>query len=269
MSLIEEINLILKKDDLDSSDKLLKAKKLLEAALLDEKAKCEKAISDLDEEIKRLDPEGLLNESQDIMSQYDFLEKFFIQPVRAKVRAVADQGLKDFERMGISAEEFNVRMYKDDGSMYPQFENSEVKVMSFIPMEITIAGKIKPERVLELFHENLSFDEICLKLNRKPKWVKQKLSLFGISMHGRDTRFSPKDVPFGWEVKRSKLVASQAEQWILSKIEEDSCRGISFTEIAKNLNEVGIKPKGLKIWLPETVKKNIDKNRRLKKNIKV
>lgn len=227
----------------------------------------EKRLLEINERIRKskLSPIELLREE---MGEYQFWQEYFVKPIQHKVQGVAEAGKQEFEKSKISEEEFNQRMFRDDGEMYPNMENGKIQVMAFVPLDLNLRSGIKPEKVLELFHENLTVNEISEKLKRTSKWVRKKLSIFGISVIDNKARFNHNEIPFGWREQYGKLVKDSSEQWLLDKMEEDYRSGVTFAAMARNMNRLRIKPRGLKSWHEETVSKVIEKNKKLKRIFK-
>jgi IS30 family transposase len=137
--------------------------------------------------------------------------------------------------------------------------------MSIIPLDLRSSRRqIKPDEVLKLYQENLSLEEICEKLNRKPKWVRKSLSTFGVRFGTGGARFQPTDIPFGWREIKGKLARAEDEQWILEKIEMDLREKKSPDDICKALNGLKITPRAGRKWIPEMVKRVISQNKKLK-----
>lgn len=181
-----------------------------------------------------------------------------------------DAAIKELEASGLSIEEFNAKHYRENGEIFPSFENSEMEIKAIIrkPGGFGVKQNISPERILELYQENLSLQDISKTLDRSEKWVRKKLSTFGIRFEEGGVRFNSSDIPFGWKEHSGKLVALGSEQWILEKIEQDLREKKSADEICRSLNELKIKPRLARKWIAQMLPKVLQTNKKLKSIIK-
>ncbi len=87
-------------------------------------------------------------------------------------------------------------------------------------MSVRVKENHTSEKVVKLYHENLSIEQIAIQLNRSTKWVKKALNQFGIPTNPQSVILYA-DIPYGWSIKNSRLVINKEEQWIIEKIESD------------------------------------------------
>lgn len=180
-----------------------------------------------------------------------------------------NQAVIEFEKSGLTVEEFNKRNFRDDGQIFAGIENGEMRMQSFLPLPEKVITKklIPPERALALFQQNHSLIEICGILDRSEKWVKTSLSKFGVKFDKFGPRFKSDEIPFGWKEVDGKLKPKQSEQWLLDKIADDLRSGVTEEQICKNLNNLKIKPKSSGKWIPSMITKFLDSNRKLKRTL--
>lgn len=201
-------------------------------------------------------------------SSYEFL-KALEDVAKAQVTEKQQAAIADFNSSGLSVEEFNSRHYRDDGEMFPSIEGDQMKIKSVIlmPEGWAVRQQIRPEKVLKLYQENLSLQDICKSLNRSEKWIKKSLSQFGIRYDKVGARLNPSDIPFGWAEVKGKLVVNDAEQWILEKVEQDLTQGKSTAEISRSLNNLKIQPRIGRKWIDTMIGKTVATNKRLKSTL--
>lgn len=126
------------------------------------------------------------------------------------------------------------------------------------------ASGLAPEKVLEMYHTNLSLQEIAKTLDRSEKWVKTNLTKFGVRFSGKGARLLPGDIPYGWKESSVKLVPNDAEQWLLEKAVEDLKEGVSADDIARSFNSPKVQPRAGRKWIGTMTSKCVSDNRRLK-----
>lgn len=117
-----------------------------------------------------------------------------------------------------------------------------------IPFEFKRNRRVTDARILELYFENLTPNEIAKECDRPLARVLKALARFGIHLdrpHKR--RFSQQDLPYGWSAEKEKLIPNDTEQWVLGKIASDLDAKKSPEEIAKELNGLGLKFRGI-VW---------------------
>ncbi len=177
----------------------------------------------------------------------------------------AAASLSEFKSSGLTPEEFNKRQYRDDGELFASIEDGKIQLQSVILMPDGWGKKqIRPERVLQLYNDNLSLHEVAKSLERSEKWVQQNLRKLGIHFGPKGVRFDPSAIPFGWTERSGRLVPSDSEQWVLDKVQGDLKAAVPQKQICKSLNALKIKPRYGKQWDEEMLSNAVSKNKRLK-----
>lgn len=144
-------------------------------------------------------------------------------------------------------------------------ENGKILFKIIIHCPDLFNKRATAERALELYHQNLSFEEICSSMDRSDRWVRQSLAKYGVSLGDKDNRKDVQNVPYGWKLNNGKLNTVKSEQWLLHKVEDDLKSGLNLKDVSANLNQLNIKaPKSHPRWNEDLLSKVIKMNKRLK-----
>ena len=154
---------------------------------------------------------------------------------------------------------------------YPRLESYNECPVIIDAICIPVANTyVSAGRVLELYHQDISVEEIAKLVARKPRFIVRTLRKLGIVDIQREKRpIDPKDVPtpYGWYVSRGHLLPHRGEQWVLEKIEAEMKADVDPEAIASGLNSARVKPRHVRSWIPQMVEHVAKENKRMKQAI--
>ena len=154
---------------------------------------------------------------------------------------------------------------------YPRFESHNDCPVIIDVVYVPVANTyVSAGRILELYHKDISVEEIAKLVARKPRFISKTLRKIGIGSIQKEKR--PIDLkgtptPYGWNVRYGRLVPHRGEQWVLEKIETEMRADVSSSVIASNLNSARVKPRYVRKWIPQLVEHVTKENRKMKQAI--
>lgn len=122
---------------------------------------------------------------------------------------------------------------------------------------------------LEKIAWHLAHGKTVEQISKKLKVTTKRIERVLASAKSAPSNKSPKkkatlkEVPYGWESLAGMLVPNEEEQWVLEKMTKDREANKSPDDIAKNLQRLGIKPKGGGIWFGKRILKTLELNQDL------
>jgi hypothetical protein len=75
---------------------------------------------------------------------------------------------------------------------------------------------------------------------------------------------SKEEIPFGWKRQNGAFIKNDLEQWIIKRIQDETCSGKSLDEITLDLTRVGVKPRNGGLWFPRRIKKVLAENEKMR-----